>query len=503
MKHGRIASTLIGAGALLLAAAPATAQVAVQQLGKLDLFSTGATDTGLGADLWKGASADIAREVIPGLAQRPLSPAAAALARRVLSTAAAAPDGAGSDTALAGARAQTLLALGDAADAQAILDHTSNLNNDGALSQVAAEAALIAGNTDRACATADALTADRGGVYWLRLRAFCQARAGQTAAAQLTFDLAQEQGRDATYARLMGAVMGGGDPGAGSLRNGLDYALTTQLKLEPSLTPDSLEDAEPAIRAKFLAAGAFRITLVDPAVEPQAAILGALRRSKTVKGFVAAATEAEPKLAALVQANTPLLDPILMATAAVAASDLPTAQAIRVGLMANAPEGDASVDLALLDALLAASAGKAEEAALGGLIDHAFGPSKIRCQAGAGLLAALGTPMSGEARAAFAKFELGKQDASDARLLAMDLAADAGRKGEAALLALYIAQAGPAQGPAPADRARIVRALSRAGLKTDARAFAVEGLLALSPSVAPPPAPAKPAAKPAKKPAKH
>ena len=41
-----------------------------------------------------------------------------------------------------------------------------------------------------------------------------------------------------------------------------------------------------------------------------------------------------------------------------------------------------------------------------------------------------------------------------------------------------ICMAGPA-GPSPADRARIVRALARGGLKTDARAFALEGLLAL------------------------
>ncbi|MFZ0266331.1 hypothetical protein, partial [Caulobacter sp.] len=40
------------------------------------------------------------------------------------------------------------------------------------------------------------------------------------------------------------------------------------------------------------------------------------------------------------------------------------------------------------------------------------------------------------------------------------------------------ADAGPA-GPGPVDRARLVRALLKAGLEADARAFAVEGLLAL------------------------
>jgi hypothetical protein len=49
----------------------------------------------------------------------------------------------------------------------------------------------------------------------------------------------------------------------------------------------------------------------------------------------------------------------------------------------------------------------------------------------------------------------------------------------AALLALWTCvEAGPA-GLAVADRARIVRALHRAGLDADARAFALEGLMAL------------------------
>jgi hypothetical protein len=60
---------------------------------------------------------------------------------------------------------------------------------------------------------------------------------------------------------------------------------------------------------------------------------------------------------------------------------------------------------------------------------------------------------------------------------AMDDAGRARRMGETALLALWTcAEAGPA-GLAPGVRARIVRALRMAGLETDARNFALEGLL--------------------------
>ena len=51
--------------------------------------------------------------------------------------------------------------------------------------------------------------------------------------------------------------------------------------------------------------------------------------------------------------------------------------------------------------------------------------------------------------------------------------------GETALLALWTcAEAGARPRPS-GDRARIVRALRQAGLDADARAFALEGLLAL------------------------
>ena len=79
-----------------------------------------------------------------------------------------------------------------------------------------------------------------------------------------------------------------------------------------------------------------------------------------------------------------------------------------------------------------------------------------------------------------AGFDLGPAAASPGVRLALDLAADAGVRGDAALLALSVAQAGGAGGLAPADRAEVVRALlSAPALPRSARAFAIEGLMAL------------------------
>ncbi len=212
--------------AALLAAPCAQAQVQVQSLAAPDLFSVGAEHSDLPPGLWQGSSAALARLVLPELAQRPLTPAAAALARHVLSAPAMAPDGAGDDADLAGARAQALLALGALDVVAAILDRTPDLQRRPALSQAAAQAALIRGQDDQACATGDGLAQDRDRGFWVRLRAYCQARAGQAAAAQLTLELAAQQAHDAQFERLMAALLAGKDAGAPALDNGLDLAIS-------------------------------------------------------------------------------------------------------------------------------------------------------------------------------------------------------------------------------------------------------------------------------------
>jgi len=62
--------------------------------------------------------------------------------------------------------------------------------------------------------------------------------------------------------------------------------------------------------------------------------------------------------------------------------------------------------------------------------------------------------------------------------LALDLAGAGKVQGETALLALWMSVDAGLAGPPVGDRARIIRALKAAGLEEDARAFAVEGLLA-------------------------
>jgi len=471
--------------ALLLTPAVAGAQeeVKVKSLAAPDYFSSPVADTGLAGDLWKDTAPDIMRDVVPKLAgTKPLSPAFANLAKRLLSTGANGPAGVGDNIDMGAARGMALVALGEAKGANAILDRATGAPGNAPLSLATAEAALITGDDDKACRTQDALTVDRGAAYWLRLRAFCQLKAGQADAAQLTFQLAQNATKDADYARLMGAALAGTAPGAANLKNGVNYALSRRLTLDLQ-SAAAIASASPALKAVLKPAGGDLAGVSSGAdlTAQEASDLAFLRQAKTVPAFVEAAHASAASIAALAAAGAPLQDPVLMARAAVAAGDVTSAQTIRGHLVQDSIPGAGPADLAILDALIAAASGKVDNQVLGNLVARgASGGPKSPAQPAAVLLSSLGGTMDADARTQFAAFDLGKPAASAARVQVLEDAGTAKRKGEAGLLALSIALDAGATGPQPVDRARIARALNHAGLAADARAIVVEGLLSLA-----------------------
>jgi hypothetical protein len=234
-------------------------------------------------------------------------------------------------------------------------------------------------------------------------------------------------------ARLAGA----GDPGAPSLRNGLDLALSRSLGLD-------------------------------------------LSQAKAAPAVSAALSGGRPPSSAWPFA--PADSPVSRTLATLARGDLSGAEQSRAALTQDVIPGATADDLALLDAALAVARGKSDAPTLDRLIERGdAGEAKLRpARQGASLiLAALGWPVDDEARGALARFPPADTRAGSTRLLAMDLAADARLAGETALLAITLsAEAGPS-GPVVADRARIVRALRVVGLEDEARAFALEGLIGL------------------------
>ena len=295
-----------------------------------------------------------------------------------------------------------MLAQGDAKAAGAILGRAPSLDRSPDLARAAAESALLAGDDARACTVADSLGAGRDEVYWLRLRTYCQAIAGHPDQAQLTFDLAQAQTKDAVFGRLMAAKLAGvGNPGAPSLRNGLDYALSTSLGLDLAAAK-----ASPAVAAALSGAG------------PAGPDVRSGRRAARCRPAGRALMKGQPVREAVVQAMIEA---------------------------AGAPEPKA----------------------------------RARGQAAAALALALSGPLTSDTRAELAALTLPEGRAPVGRSLALEAAGEQKLMGEAALLALWTCAEAGASGPALGDRVRIVRALHLAGLETDARAIALEGLLAL------------------------
>ena len=506
---------------------PAAAQVQVAPLAAPDLFSVRGGPSDLPADLWQGSSGALAKLVIPELTTHPVSPAAAALARHVLEVGASGPEGVGNDPDLAGARAESLLQLGDVAAARSIADGAPDLPQLTAMSRVAAQAALIAGQDDRACAVGEGLVLGRDGAFWLRLRAFCQARAGQAAPAQLTLELAEQQEHLPEYERLMGALLGAGGAGVQpALDDALDFAISRRLGLDwaPALAaaPASIavavarDGAQPPPVRVAAAARAARLGIAVPeayaALSPvpaalpppdapgpmgeaalvavsistndltlkESAIIALLKRSRDGAEFQALARLVAPAIGQLMAAKPVLRQPFMFAMAAAAVGDAASARAARAEV-GQGSAGPAPVDVAVLDALIDVAAIPADPAALqtlGPLASGADAPVRPRA---AGALALLGAfvPLGPQSRFAVADADLGPAQIPPGRRLAMEQAAEQGRIGDTALYVLgSCVEAGP-RGPSAAERALMVRALHQAHLDADARAFAIEGLVAL------------------------
>ena len=318
-------------------AGPAAAQgVEVTTLAAPDAFTTAGRNTGLPPTLWTGASVQTARTVLPLLAAKPLSPAAAALARRILATGAPGPQEAGRDPALAAARANALMFQGDPKAAAAVLAHAPGLDRSSDLARAAAETMLLAGDDQRACQLAEGLSVGRDEVYWLKLRTYCQAIAGQAAQAQLTFELVQAQVKDPTFSRLMGAKLGGGgNPRPASLRNGLDYALSRNLGLDLAAAKPS-----PAVAAALSAADPAPPVFDPAAAAPEVASLaetlakGGPVRDVLLGALTEAVASTDPKARARAQAG-------LLLAAAVSGSATPEVRGQIAAL--SVPEGKAPV----------------------------------------------------------------------------------------------------------------------------------------------------------------
>ncbi|MBC7907349.1 MAG: antifreeze protein [Rhodospirillaceae bacterium] len=195
-------------------AAPREAEVEIQTLKALSAESVGSLDQnhgGFANTLWVGTPAPVARRLIPLLPAGSNSVVVRDLERRLLLTAATAPDGAaeGDRPSLVELRAERLGAMGDADGVVALGNVASQAVAGPLLQRARLDALLLAGNTQGACADAQRLGTAEGSLA--KLQILCNFMAGKILEGNLALDLMRDR-KDADHAFMAAAETVSGLP---------------------------------------------------------------------------------------------------------------------------------------------------------------------------------------------------------------------------------------------------------------------------------------------------
>ena len=507
------------------------------ELNQLDGWSVSALSRGQGGlpdNLWAGTDGTALASLLQRLPANYASPAAQALALRVVLSGGSAPSG---DTQEAMRKRFEALGKAGLADALSTLAAGAGpAAADPAVAQYAAQAELARGSRAGACARGRAAETNEPSTFLMRLRAYCAAATGDRAAADLALELARSgpAADQAWYSSAIAAIAGAPAPRSLMARYGssLDAAISLAANLRAPANPIAnssnlallaiarADNAPQPARAQATAL-AFRRGLLSPAeartilratpatqtanvpailtalrqveaapgsLAAATAIAGVLRQGASPADFSAAARFFKDDIAGLQTApNTgAALD---FARAALAAGDVQLAS--RLSLAAS-QAGVAPGARAPFEAALAVARQENPQTlgiAAGRRIDTAAGPARAGAARDAMILAAMGASLDSNAQTFLqSNPATGGAPANAEALSALISAAQRGSVGEAGIAAALAAGEGPARLSAE-SLAQILRALRQAGLDDHARSFAVEALLA-----GPPGAPAAPRA---------
>ena len=171
-----------------------------------------AQNGGFGYDMWRGTPRVIVDSLLPEMPARVVSPTLRDLARRLLMSAAAVPQGTGTEGSLVAKRISLLAAMGDLEAADALLRAAPGRAGRGRLARVEADLRLLTQDHERACAlAAGAVDHREQDLFWQKALIFCQALAGQRAQAGLGLQLLREIGvEDEPFFALADGLATGG-----------------------------------------------------------------------------------------------------------------------------------------------------------------------------------------------------------------------------------------------------------------------------------------------------
>ena len=187
----------------------------VEELKAPDPDSVGALDEshgGLGMGMWHGTPAATVRKVLPALPTAPGSRAMHSLSRRLLLSAATAPEGnRGHLPSLLEMRAERLFAMGEMDGLASLLKAAPASHSSPGLARLKLDTWLLANDAKAACAEAAIMA--QAAPLDPRLSVFCQITAGKTLEAGMALDLMRER-KDADHAFIAAAEAMGGTPPA-------------------------------------------------------------------------------------------------------------------------------------------------------------------------------------------------------------------------------------------------------------------------------------------------
>ncbi len=180
--------------------------IEIGSLGEVDEASVGLltdSDGGLGAAMWAGTDRRVVEQLTVDVPGPSSSPILGELSRSLLLTSARPPQGSSGATSLLALRLQRLNEAGRSEDVARLYARAGVSQPSPAAALEFAKAALATGDRDMACNLLAGLPVggdpgtDPIAAFGLKLSIFCQISGGLSAAANLTVDLAREQGLDA------------------------------------------------------------------------------------------------------------------------------------------------------------------------------------------------------------------------------------------------------------------------------------------------------------------
>jgi len=236
-------------------------------------FETGIlspSDGALPETLWTGTDSTDLGFLLGAMPTRPRLPAVGNAMRRVLLNPGAAPDYPDQNAAnsLGGQKLLALVNAGFIEEARTIASLSDAPRNDPATGKALALADLLTGRNQDACQRGANLTENRAEPFWVQLRTFCYAIAGEADAADLTLGLMRDQGLiDFRLEEFFSPLISGASPKQPLRpRTALELAIVRHLNMP--LTAGLFTEADGSV---------IRAITMDETLEPAARIDAARR----------------------------------------------------------------------------------------------------------------------------------------------------------------------------------------------------------------------------------